>query len=225
MKVLLVEDDARLAASLVQGLRENGYAPVRVAFAAAARAAAAAERPDLVILDLGLPDGDGLQLLQEWRQQPGFPPILITTAREALAERLRGLDAGADDYLVKPYAFAELLARMRVQLRHAQKPATHYRVADLELDLVARAAKRGGQTVELSPREWDLLAYLAGAQGEVVSRETLALAVWKVRAWTPSLDNVIDVHISRLREKIDGGAAVRLLHTARGRGFYLKEEP
>lgn len=222
--LLLVEDDQTLGASLVQGFREQQFAVELAGTLAAARARLARGGVDLVLLDLGLPDGDGLELLGELTQLPEPPAVLITTARGELDERLRGLEGGAEDYLVKPYAFAELLARVRVLLRRTQPRAeSTLRVGDLELDTLARRATRGGAPLDLTPREFDLLAHLALARGGVVTREMLARSVWQQRSWTASMDNVIDVHISRLREKVDKAATVKLLHTVRGVGFVLKE--
>ena len=220
--LLLVEDDANLAKSLAQGFRENGFAVEAVPTLAAARRRLDQPGVDLVVLDLGLPDGDGLELLRELRAKPASPPALITTARGELDARLRGLEGGAEDYLVKPYAFAELLARVRVLLRrNTQRGAL--RVGDLEIDPVARKAVRGGALLELTPREFDLLTQLALARGGIVTREMLAREVWRQRSWTSSMGNVIDVHVSRLREKVDKNQPTRLLQTVRGVGFVLKE--
>jgi DNA-binding response OmpR family regulator len=224
--LLIVEDDPNLGASLMQGFREQGFVAELAGSLAAARTRLAQGGVNLVVLDLGLPDGDGFDLLQDLTKQPEPPPVLITTARGELDERLRGLEGGAEDYLVKPYAFAELLARVRVLLRRAQPRAeSSLRVGDLELDTLARRATRGGTPIDLTPREFDLLAHLALARGAVVTREMLARSVWQQRSWTASMDNVIDVHISRLREKVDKAAAVKLLHTVRGVGFTLQARP
>lgn len=222
--LLIVEDDPTLGASLLQGFREQGLVADVAGSLAAARGRLAQGNLSLVVLDLGLPDGDGFELLHDLARLPDPPPVLITTARGELDERLRGLEGGAEDYLVKPYAFAELLARVRLLLRRAQPRAGGtLRVGDLELDTLARRALRAGVPLDLTPREFDLLAHLALARGAIVTREMLARSVWQQRAWTASMDNVIDVHISRLREKVDKSASVRLLHTVRGVGFMLKE--
>jgi len=221
--LLLIEDDLNLACSLAQGFRESGFELQTAGSLAAARLRLNQVGLDLVILDLGLPDGDGFELLREYQGRPEAPLVLITTARGDLDERLRGLEGGAEDYLVKPYAFAELLARVRVLLRRTQpRAATTLRIADLEIDTIARRAIRTGRTLDLTPREFDLLVQLALAQGNVVTREMLVRDVWRLRAWTPSMDNVIDVHISRLREKVDQDQRLRLLQTVRGVGFVLK---
>lgn len=220
--LLLVEDDANLASSLAQGFRENGFEAEAVATLALARQRLAQPGIDLVVLDLGLPDGDGLELL---RQPPatGSLPVIITTARGEVRARVRGLEGGADDYLIKPYAFAELLARVRALLRrNAPRAGGTLRVGDLEIDPLSRKAARGGAVLELTPREFDILTQLALARGEIVTREMLAREVWRQRSWTPSMDNVIDVHLSRLREKVDKNHSPRLLQTVRGLGFLLK---
>jgi DNA-binding response OmpR family regulator len=223
--ILIVEDDRMLGASIDRGLRESGFETRLAASLAQASAALSRGLPDLVVLDLGLPDGEGIQFLQRLRLDHPRLPAIITTARSALERRLDAFDAGADDYLVKPFAFAELLARIRIQLRHAQpEPTTALRVGDLELDMLTRSARRGGAPLELTPREFELLVYLAAAGGGVVTRETLACEVWKARSWTPSLDNAIGVHISRLRDKLDKGRDARLLHTVRGTGYALREQ-
>jgi DNA-binding response OmpR family regulator len=225
MKLLLVEDDVNLAKSLEQGFQENGFEVVRVGTLAAARKRLEEGGVDLVVLDLGLPDGDGLELVRALEGGPTAIPVIITTARGELDHRLRGLEGGADDYLVKPYAFAELWARVRALLRRAQPRSTGtWRVGDLEIDPLARRAIRGGQDLELTPREYDLLVRLVRAQGGVVTREMLAREVWRQDAWTPSLDNAMDVHMSRLREKLDRDRPIRLLHTVRGVGYRLKED-
>lgn len=225
MDILIIEDDARLGMSLAKGLKEAGFTVQLASTLAVGRALLRKEEVRLVVLDLGLPDGDGVDLVEECRRVDSPVPIVVTTARGELEARIRGLDAGADDYLVKPVAFAELLARIRAQLRRLNKAAAPCcRIGDLDLNLRTRTATRGGRAIELTPREFDLLAYLMEHGGQVVSREMLARDVWRVRARITSLDNVIDVHISRLREKIDHGSAP-LLHTVRGVGFSLREEP
>jgi DNA-binding response OmpR family regulator len=226
MRLLIVEDDEPLSAALGKGLKEAGFEVARVGSVAAARRALAAGRPDLVVLDLGLPDESGIGLLRELAAAKPPLPVIVSTARGEVADRVEGLEGGADDYLVKPYAFAELLARIRVQLRHAARPTgTARRMADLELDLRGRTVTRGGRRLDLTPREFDLLAYLVEAEGKVVTRDMLARDVWHVRSRMTSMDNVIDVHISRLREQLDKGAPTRLLHTIRGAGFRLGETP
>lgn len=222
--LLLVEDDARLARSLDQGFSENGFAVMIADTLKVGQKRLAEASLDLVLLDLGLPDGDGLELIRSLKFTNPMLPVIITTARGELDDRLRGLDSGGDDYLVKPYAFAELLARVRALLR--RMPSRHsevWRVGDLEVDTLSRTVTRADQVLELTPREYDLLMRLVRAQGEVVTRDMLAREVWRQRAWTTSLDNAMDVHISRLREKLDKNHPTPLLHTVRGVGFLLKE--
>ena len=179
---------------------------------------------DLILLDLGLPGRDGLQILTALRSKGVKTPVLVLTARDALQDRVAGLDSGADDYLVKPFAFAELLARIRALMRRGRAAESpRLAVGDLMMDLITRKVTRGGQPVELTVREFELLEYLMRYEGQVVSRETLARDVWKETARTTPLDNVIDVHIARLRRKVDLDRPVRLIHTIRGVGFMLRE--
>jgi DNA-binding response OmpR family regulator len=222
MDIVIIEDDENLASSLKRGLIEQGFEVAHAASIAAARSLCQNHQPKLVILDLGLPDGDGLDLLAQCHQVHPETPVIITTARSELADRILGLDSGANDYLVKPYAFGELLARIHVQLRRGPTGAALH-IADLALDTRHRTARRAGELIDLTPREFDLLRYLMEHRGQTVSRDMLARDVWKIRSRFTSMDNVIDVHISRLREKIDRGRPVRLLHTVRGVGFVLEE--
>jgi DNA-binding response OmpR family regulator len=179
---------------------------------------------DVVLLDLTLPGRDGLEILRALRQRRMETPVLVLTARDSLEDRVTGLDAGADDYLVKPFAFAELLARIRALVRRGRvADAPRLGVGDLEMDLVTRKVLRGGKPVDLTVREFELLEFLMRYQGQVVSRETLARDVWKETARTTPLDNVIDVHIARLRRKVDLEQSVKLIHTVRGVGFMLRE--
>jgi DNA-binding response OmpR family regulator len=178
---------------------------------------------DLILLDLGLPGRDGLQILTTLRGQGVKTPVLVLTARDTLQDRVAGLDSGADDYLVKPFAFAELLARIRALMRRGQGEAPRLAVGDLRMDLITRKVTRAGEPVELTVREFELLEYLMRFEGQVVSRETLARDVWKETARTTPLDNVIDVHIARLRRKVDVDRAIKMIHTVRGVGFMLRE--
>ncbi|MCG3147820.1 MAG: Transcriptional regulatory protein CusR [Verrucomicrobiae bacterium] len=224
MSILVVEDDAALARSLTRGLREAGFTVNHAGTGRLARSLLAQPDLQLVLLDLGLPDDDGLKLLAELRRTQPAVPVLITTARGRVEERIVGLDAGADDYLVKPYAFGELLARIQALLRRSTgAQPVQQTLADLTLDLRTRTVQRGAEAIELTPREFDLLRYLLEHRGQTVSREMLAREVWQVRSRFTSMDNVIDVHISRLRDKIDKGRAGSLLHTVRGVGFVLEE--
>ena len=184
-----------------------------------------AEVFDLVVLDWMLPGRDGIEILKALRSRGSKTPVLLLTARDAVEDRVLGLESGADDYLVKPFAFAELLARIRSLLRRAS-PAEGLKrtVADLTVDLEARRVARAGKPVELTPREFDLLAYLVRQPGQVVTREMLGRDVWGETNRITPLDNVIDVHIAHLRRKVDEGHAVKLVQTVRGVGFVLREE-
>lgn len=224
VSILVVEDDVALADALVAGLNEAGYASCWAASIEEADRQMAVSAPALVLLDMGLPDGDGRDYIESIRGNHPSLPIIITTARSDIADRVDGLERGADDYLVKPYAFEELLARIRIQLRHLQRTRLQQHVGDLEIDLPSRTARRAGELLDLTPREFDLLAYLASLQGEVATREMLQREIWNVRSTMTSMDNVIDVHISRLRHKLANNGSPQLLHTVRGVGFVLKEE-
>lgn len=224
MHLLVVEDDTTLRRALAKGLVEQGYATAACADLASAREVLSREPVDLLLLDLGLPDGDGLVWLHEIRQGHPSLPVIILTARDALTDRVRGLDEGADDYLVKPFEFPELLARIRAMQRRA-KPSDSLvlRVGDLQIDLVHRTAQRGSRAIECTPREFDVLVQLARQPGQVVSRARLAADVWKIKSRMTSMDNVIDVQMSRLREKVDRSEPVQLIHTIRGLGYTLKD--
>src|SRR5712691_10199817 len=179
---------------------------------------------DLVVLDLMLPGRGGLEILQKIRQRHIETPVLILTARDGVEDRVLGLDLGADDYLVKPFALPELLARIRALLRRGRPSETiRLRVADLEVDPVTRRANRGERLLDLTAREFELLEYLLRHQGHLVSREMLAREVWKEPHRATPLDNVIDVQITRLRKKVDADGTPRLIHTVRGVGFVLRE--
>lgn len=224
MRVLVIEDDPKVAGAVKAGLIGEGYEAVVSATGEDGYFRATTEPYDAVLLDLGLPGRGGLEVLAGLRSRGLTLPVLVLTARDTVDDRVSGLDAGADDYLVKPFAFAELLARLRALLRRGRPEETlRLRLADLELDPLTRSARRGGATVDLTPREFELLDYLLRHQGHIVSREMLARDVWKEPARGTPLDNVIDVHITRLRRKVDQGFSSRLIHTIRGVGFLLKE--
>jgi DNA-binding response OmpR family regulator len=226
MRILVIEDEPKVARALEAGLERAGYQVVHAATGEDGFFLATSQTFDLVLLDLMLPGRDGLQILQALRGQRLKVPVLILTARDAVEDRVRGLDLGADDYLVKPFAFPELLARVRARLRGGGRDeALRLGVADLEMDVVTRRVRRGDQPLELTVREFELLEYLLRHPGQVVSREMLARDVWKEPARATPLDNVIDVNIARLRRKVDQGFAAKLIHTVRGVGFAVREGP
>ena len=220
----MVEDERRLAQVLASSLEAEHYDVVIAATGEDGFYRANAELFDLVVLDLMLPGRNGLEILQTLRQRHVETPVLILTARDGVEDRVLGLDLGADDYLVKPFALPELLARIRALLRRG-RPSDVFRLkaADLEMDLVARRVIRGDDAIELTSREFDLLEYLLRHQGHLVSREMLARDVWKEPRRATPLDNVIDVQMTRLRRKVDPDGALRLIHTVRGVGFVLRE--
>ena len=223
-RVLVVEDEHKVAGALREGLQGERYEVVVEHTGEGAFFRLNTEAFDVILLDLMLPGRDGLQILTTLRARGDKTPVLILTARDALDDRVRGLDTGADDYLVKPFAFEEVLARIRALLRRGRvSEASRLQVGDLDLDIVTRRVRRGGRPVELTVREFELLEYLMRHQGRIVSRGTLAREVWQESARTSSLDNVIDVHIARLRRKVDLDQPVKLIHTVRGVGFSLRE--
>jgi DNA-binding response OmpR family regulator len=224
VRVLVVEDERKLAEVLSAALHAEHFDVVVAATGEDGFYRANAELFDLVVLDLMLPGRSGLEILQALRQRHIETPVLILTARDGVDDRVLGLDLGADDYLVKPFALPELLARIRALLRRG-RPSEVFRLkaADLEVDLVSRRVVRGDQAIELTGREFELLEYLLRHQGHLVSREMLARDVWKEPRRATPLDNVIDVQMTRLRRKVDLDGAARLIHTVRGVGFVLRE--
>ena len=224
MRVLIVEDERKLAQVLAASLEAEHYDVVVAATGEDGFFRANAEPFDLVVLDLMRPGRSGLEILQALRQRRIETPVLILTARDGVDDRVLGLDLGADDYLVKPFALPELLARIRALLRRGH-PSDVFRlkVGDLELDLVARRVVRGDTLIDLTVREFELLEYLLRHQGHLVSREMLARDVWKEPRRATPLDNVIDVQMARLRRKVDPEGAARLIHTVRGVGFVMRE--
>jgi DNA-binding response OmpR family regulator len=224
-RILVVEDEAKVARAVRHGLEAEGYDVMVTDTGDGALEAMRTSAPDLVVLDLMLPGRDGLDVLSQRRADGDATPVLILTARDTVSDRVAGLDAGADDYLVKPFAFAELLARVRALLRRGRpEPPGRLSVADLEIDPAARRAVRAGQPLQLTAREFTLLEYLVRFQGQVVSREQIAREVWREPSRGTPLDNVIDVHIMRLRRKVDTEAGARLIHTVRGVGFVVRED-
>jgi two-component system copper resistance phosphate regulon response regulator CusR len=224
VRVLVVEDERKLAQVIGQALEAEYYDVVVSQTGEDGFFRANAEVFDLVLLDLMLPGRNGLEILQALRQRRIETPVLILTARDGVDDRVLGLDLGADDYLVKPFALPELLARVRALLRRGRpSDVLRLKVADLEVDLVTRRAVRGERTLDLTTREFELLEYLLRHQGHLVSREMLARDVWKEPRRATPLDNVIDVQMTRLRKKVDAEPGGRLIHTVRGVGFILKE--
>ena len=222
--MLVVEDERKLAHVVSSALQAEHYDVVVAATGEDGFYRANAELFDLVVLDLMLPGRNGLEILQTLRQRHIETPVLILTARDGIEDRVLGLDLGADDYLVKPFALPELLARIRALLRRGRpSEALRLKAGDLELDLVARRASRGDRAVDLTGREFELLEYLLRHQGHLVSREMLARDVWREPRRATPLDNVIDVQMARLRRKIDLDGAARLIHTVRGVGFVVRE--
>jgi len=218
--VLLVEDESVLARLIESVLVEEGYSVKAVGDGDAAIAAAQLTPPDLVILDVGLPGRGGLEVCRELRRQGFGMPIVMLTARDALVDRVAGLDAGADDYLVKPFAFEELLARMRAHLRRSRDDHERLQIADLVLEPATRRAWRGTREVLLSDREFRLLEVLMRHPGMVLTRQRLLDRVWGYRA-DPS-SNVVDIYVHYLRRKIDQGESVHLIQTIRGAGYSVR---
>ncbi len=225
MRILLIEDEQKVARALEEGLTHEGY-QVDVAFSGEEGFYLLNIRHyDLLLLDLMLPGRDGLEILKTIRQKGMNLPVLILTARDTVEDRVEGLDSGADDYLIKPFAFPELLARIRVLLRRGRdENPLRLILADLEMDLITRKVRRGNVEITLTAREFALLEYLMRHQGQIVSREMLARDVWQETNRATPIDNLIDVHIARLRRKIDDPFPRKLIHTIRGVGFRLVEE-
>jgi DNA-binding response OmpR family regulator len=224
VRVLVVEDERRIAAFIKQGLEEENYA-VDVAYdGVEALDWASTMNYDLILLDVLLPHKDGIEVCRELRAQGCGVPILMLTARDTVADRVRGLDSGADDYLVKPFAFQELLARMRALLRRgSETKVTRLQVGDLVLDTLTRQATRGERTVELSAREYALLEFLMRHPGHVLSRTQIVDHVWSYDFYTAS--NIVDVYVGYLRRKIDDGFEIKLIQTVRGTGYKIEAGP
>jgi two-component system copper resistance phosphate regulon response regulator CusR len=225
MRILIVEDEVKLANALQKGLEAEGCSVSIARTGEEGFFLVSTEKYELLILDIMLPGRDGLEILTALRKRDVSMPVLMLTSKDAIEDRVRGLNAGADDYLVKPFAFPELLARVRAITRRSQRVrhASHLQLADLELDVLSHSVVRGGHELILTVREFDLLEYLLRHEGLVVSREMLAHDVWSENARHTPLDNVIDVHIGHLRRKIDEPFGKKLLHTVRGVGFVLRD--
>jgi two-component system copper resistance phosphate regulon response regulator CusR len=223
MRILVVEDESKVAEAVRDQLVAEGHEVVLAATSEEGRRASRNPSFALIVLDRLLPGGDGLDILADLRARGARMPVLVLTAKDAIEDRVDGLDAGADDYLVKPFALVELLARIRALLRRGPaEPEAKLRLADLEMDLIERRAVRAGRALSLTAREFDLLAFLLRNRGQTVPRRTIAREVWKETARADSLDNVIDVHVGRLRKKIDEPFPTKLLRTVRGLGFVLE---
>lgn len=222
MRILLVEDDETIADFVEKGLREAGFAVDRAADGDTGLHRALAEPYDVAIVDVMLPKRDGLGLIDVLRARGVRTPVLILSARRSVDDRVRGLQAGGDDYLTKPFAFAELLARVQALIRRATGASepTRLAVADLSMDLLSRRVQRAGHTIELRPREFSLLEYLLRNPGKVLSKTMILSHVWGY-TFDPST-NVVDVLVSRLRDKIDRPFDQKLLHTVRGVGYVLR---
>src|SRR5215472_1222266 len=223
MRLLLVEDDIAIREFLSRALTEAGYKVDTASNAKTGQALAREGYHDAFIIDLGLPDGDGLDLIANCRAQGSNAPVLILSARRTVDERVRGLEQGGDDYLTKPFALAELLARLRNLLRRAQpaqRESVSLHAGDLRLDLIRREARRGDEVLQLTPQEFSLLEYLCRNADRVVTRTMILDHVWRMRI--DPATNVVDVHIYRLRSKVDREPSRPLIHTIRGVGYVLK---
>jgi DNA-binding response OmpR family regulator len=224
MRLLLVEDDPAIQDFLKRALIESGYQVDTASNAKAGELKASEGIHDAFIVDLGLPDMDGLDLIARCRAQGSQVPVLILSARRSVDERVHGLEQGGDDYLTKPFALAELLARLRNLLRRSSPPQRdliRLHVADLQLDLMRHEARRGDQILQLTPQEFSLLEYLCRNAGRVVTRTMILDHVWRMRI--DPATNVVDVHIYRLRNKVDYNNVPQLIHTIRGVGYVLKD--
>lgn len=226
MRILIVEDEEKLAASIERGLESEGYSVSVARTGEEGFFLVSNGSFDLLILDVMLPGRDGLEILSAVRKRNLSLHVLFLTSRDSIEDRVRGLDAGADDYLTKPFAFPELVARVRALARRSKSVEVKsiLKLGDLEMDVLRHTASREGRELTLTAREFQLLEYLLRHQGQVVSREMLASEVWNESARYTPLDNVIDVHIAHLRQKLDEPFGKRLLQTVRGVGFILREE-
>jgi two-component system, OmpR family, copper resistance phosphate regulon response regulator CusR len=220
MRILVVEDEKRIADFLGRGLESAGYAVDGAGDGATAINMVHATDYDLIILDLMLPDMDGLTVLEKIRNRKMNPPVLILSARGAVDDRVKGLELGADDYLVKPFAFVELLARVRVLLRRGQPTPEKLQVGELYLDCIRRKVTRGGENIDLAPKEFSILEYMMRNRGRPLSRTMIVEHVWDMDY--DGLTNIVDVYIRHLRSKIDDRWPVKLIHTVRGIGYMLE---
>jgi heavy metal response regulator len=223
MRLLVVEDEKKVASFIKKGLEEEGYAVDMVSDGKKGLAMALDRVHDLIILDIFLPQMDGITVLQELRKKKVTTPVLILTVRATIEDKVLGLDSGADDYLTKPFAFQELVARVRALLRRrADADPAVLQIADLKLDPARRLVYRGDEKIELTPKEFSLLDYLMRSPGRVLTRTMIAEHVWDYDFDTTT--NVIDVYVNYLRKKIDAGRELKLIHTVRGVGYMMKAE-
>src|SRR5271169_2396562 len=220
MRILVIEDEKRIADFLSRGLESGGYAVDVANTGNSAVELVHATEYDLVILDLGLPDIDGLQVLEKIRNRKTVPPVLILSARDSVDDRVTGLEQGADDYLVKPFAFVELLARVRVLLRRGQPTPERLQVGDLSLDCIRRKVTRANENVELAPKEFSILEYMMRNRGRPLSRTMIVEHVWDMDY--DGLTNIVDVYIRHLRSKVDDRWPLKLIHTVRGVGYMIE---
>ncbi len=224
MRMLLVEDDSQVASFILQGLREEGFAVDHAAEGEEGLHMALSEPYDAAIIDVMLPGIDGLTLIESLRKKGRKVPVLILSAKRAVDDRVRGLQSGGDDYLVKPFAFTELLARIQALIRRSSgiTEPTSLRYRDLSMNLLSREVRRGGKIIDLQPREYSLLEYLLRNAGRVVSKTMIIEHVWDYN-FDPQT-NVVEVRVSKLREKVDRNFPAKLIHTIRGVGYVLKED-
>ncbi len=223
MRILVIDDEPGVAAFVEKGLREASFAVDVARDGITGDHLARTEEYDLIVLDLMLPGKDGFSILRGLRERGVQTPIICLTARDAVDDRVKGLNLGADDYLSKPFSFSELLARIHALLRRGQKVAINpITIADLTVDVLARSVHRGGKRIDMSPREYAFLEYLARNAGQILSRTMILEHVWDMTQ--DPLTNVVDVHINRLRKKVDHGYDKPLIHTIRGVGYVLRED-
>jgi len=223
MRVLLVEDDEMIGPALREALGAQGWSVDWVKDGLLAQSALADGDYACVLLDLGLPKVDGVEVLRKARAGGDRTPVLVLTARDGVDDRVAGLDSGADDYMVKPFALAELSARLRAVLRRGTPRENVLRVADLELDTLSRAVRRAGRRIDLKPKEYALLEYLMRNSGRPITKSLIIEHVWDIHF--DSVSNVVEVHINSLRNKVDRGFDVQLIHTVRGVGYMLADAP
>jgi two-component system copper resistance phosphate regulon response regulator CusR len=223
MRILVVEDDSKVASFIQVGLEQESYAVDDLDDGAGAGEQAGSIDYDAVVLDLMLPGRSGFQVLRDIRARKAELPVLILTAKDSLDDRVTGLDSGADDYMVKPFALAELSARLRALLRRGKPRETRLRLADLEMDTARRVVSRAGRTIDLKPKEYALLEFLLRNSDRAVTRSHIIEHVWDIHF--DSVSNVVEVHINSLRNKIDRGFASALIHTIRGVGYILTDRP